>query len=256
MGGLHHAMSSRASGFCLYNDPGVAIAAALRERNARVLYVDLDVHHGDGVQRAFESEPRVMTISFHESGDYLYPGTGHVDELGHGDARGTSINVPLEPGTADDSYIEALDALLPPLAERFRPDLLVTQQGCDTHAADPLADLLLTTRALEHGSHLLHRLAHAHCAGRWLAHGGGGYVLYDVVPRHWALLWAEMTSRPVPDRTPDAWRRRWQPRSPQSLSETFRDPPVAVLAPAAQRAAEQNRRTVVRVRTLALDLSD
>ena len=255
MGGLHHAMPERAAGFCLYNDPAVAIAAVLRERDARVLYVDLDVHHGDGVQRAFESESRVMTVSFHESGDHLYPGTGRVDELGHGAARGTSINVPLAPGTDDDSYILALDAILPPLADRFRPDLLVTQHGCDTHAADPLADLLLTTRALEHGSRLLHHLAHRHCSGRWLAHGGGGYVLYDVVPRHWALLWAEMTDRSVPDRTPDAWRRRWQPHSPRPLSETFQDPPPATLSAAAHRAAGQNHRTVDRVRTLALDLS-
>lgn len=252
MGGLHHAMAARASGFCLYNDPAVAIAAVVQERQARVLYVDLDVHHGDGVQRAFEDDPRVMTVSFHESGEHLFPGTGDVLELGRGAGRGTAVNVPLAPGTADDSYVAALDAVLPPLAERFHPDLIVSQQGCDTHAWDPLANLQLTARALEHASRLLHRLAHRLCGGRWLAWGGGGYDLYRVVPRHWALLWAEMSGRSVPDRVPESWRSRWQAEARRSLPETFRDSSVEAAPVAAAQAAERNRRTVERVRRLLL----
>ena len=225
MGGLHHARPDRAAGFCLYNDPALAIAAAVAEREARVLYVDLDVHHGDGVQACFEDDPRVLTVSFHESGHYLYPGTGDVLDLGRGAGRGTAVNVPFAPGTDDASWGAALEALLPPLAERFGPDLLVSQHGCDTHALDPLADLRLTTAAFEHQARLLHTLAHRHCGGRWLALGGGGYDVYRVVPRSWALLWAEMAGRPAPDEVPAGWRSRWGAESPHPLPTRLRDAP-------------------------------
>ncbi|HEU5317772.1 MAG TPA: acetoin utilization protein AcuC [Chloroflexota bacterium] len=255
MGGLHHGMPARASGFCLYNDPAVAIAAVVQERQARVLYIDLDVHHGDGVQQTFEDDPRVMTVSFHESGAHLFPGTGDVLELGRGAGRGTAVNVPLAPGTDDESYVAALEAVLPPLAEGFRPDVIMSQHGCDTHVWDPLADLQLTTRALEHAARLVHRLAHELCDGRWLAWGGGGYDLYRVVPRHWALLWAEMAGRAVPMRLPDDWRLRWEAEAGVSLPETFRDSADGVASVAAARAAEANRNTVQRVRRLLLPAS-
>src|SRR5439155_12938849 len=176
-GGLHHAMADRASGFCIYNDPALAIARA-RQVGLRVLYVDLDVHHGDGVQAAFWDDPAVVTLSLHESGRYLFPGTGFIDELGGGGARGTKVNIPFEPSTSDDDWVLALDRLVPALADRHRPDVLVTQHGCDSHALDPLAHLLLTTRAMHRATRLMDEIAHGHCGGRWLATGGGGYDIH------------------------------------------------------------------------------
>ncbi|MDQ3964493.1 MAG: acetoin utilization protein AcuC, partial [Actinomycetota bacterium] len=147
-GGLHHARRREASGFCIYDDPAVAIAKALaREPDRRVMYVDIDVHHGDGVQWIFYGEPRVLTVSFHQSGRYLYPGTGFEDETGDADAVGTAANIPLLPLTGDDDYLWALERIVPTLAAAFRPDLIVTQLGADTHWGDPLANLGLTMRA-------------------------------------------------------------------------------------------------------------
>ncbi|MGH2602928.1 MAG: acetoin utilization protein AcuC, partial [Dehalococcoidia bacterium] len=174
-GGLHHAQRDRASGFCIYNDVVVGIAAAVVEHGIRVMYVDFDVHHGDGVQSAFYDDPRVLTVSFHETGRYLFPGTGSVPELGIGAGIGYSINVPLAPFTEDESWIEAVTALLPPLAERFQPDLIVSQHGCDGHVWDGQSHLLLTMRAYREAARLVHGLAHQHCDGRWVATGGGGY---------------------------------------------------------------------------------
>src|SRR5258706_1968950 len=174
-GGLHHAWAERASGFCIYNDIAVALAQVLRASEAKVLYIDFDAHHGDGVQRAFYDEPRVMTVSFHETGRYLFPGTGDVLELGNGIGRGYSVNVPLQPFTEDDSYIEAMDALLAPLVISFAPDVIVSQHGCDTHAWDPLTHLSLTMRGIQAQIKLAHQLADTYCQGRWVAVGGGGY---------------------------------------------------------------------------------
>jgi acetoin utilization deacetylase AcuC-like enzyme/GNAT superfamily N-acetyltransferase len=210
-GGLHHAWANRASGFCVYNDIAIAIAHALRASEAKILYIDFDAHHGDGVQRAFYDEPRVMTISLHETGRYLFPGTGDVLELGNGLGRGYSVNVPLEPFTEDDSYIEAMDALLRPLIVSFAPDVLVTQHGCDTHAWDPLTHLSLTMRGIQAQIKLAHELAHAYCQGRWVALGGGGYDLYRVVPRAWSMVWAEMSGQQLPDMLPREWVERWRP---------------------------------------------
>ncbi len=210
-GGLHHAWAERASGFCIYNDVSVAIAHVLRAREAKVLYIDFDAHHGDGVQRSFYDDPRVMTISLHETGRYLFPGTGDVLELGNGLGRGYSVNVPLEPFTEDDSYIEAIEALLSPLVLSFAPDLIVSQHGCDTHAWDPLTHLSLTMRGVQAQVKLVHQLAHTYCRGRWVALGGGGYDLYRVVPRAWSIVWAEMSEQPLPEHLPEKWVARWRP---------------------------------------------
>ncbi len=192
-GGLHHARRAEASGFCIYNDPAVAIARILELRPEwRVMYVDVDVHHGDGVQWIFYDEPRVLTISLHQSGRYLYPGTGFEDELGEGAARGTSINVPLLPFTGTDDYLRALEEVLTKAASTFRPDLVFTQLGADTHHGDPLANLGLTMRAFPLIARVLHDVAHDHCDGRWVATGGGGYQAETVVPRAWTIHFAEM----------------------------------------------------------------
>lgn len=203
-GGLHHARRSEASGFCIYDDPAVAIAAALdRHPGWRVMYVDVDVHHGDGVQWIFYDDPRVLTVSLHQSGRYLYPGTGFEDEIGTGEAEGTSANIPFMPYTGEDDYLWALDALVPSLAEAFKPQLLVTQLGADTHHGDPLANLGLTMRAYPEMARILSATADEHCEGRWVATGGGGYQAETVVPKVWTIHFAEMCGRP--DLIPQEW---------------------------------------------------
>ena len=252
-GGLHHAMRERASGFCIYNDAAVAIAALLREYETRVLYIDFDAHHGDGVQWAFYDEPRVMTVSFHETGRYLFPGTGDVLELGQGAGRGFAVNIPVDAFTEDDSWMEALNGLLPSLVEAFRPDLIVSQHGCDGHVLDPLTHLALTTQVAAKQAKLAHDLAHEHCQGRWVALGGGGYDIYRVVPRAWSLVWSVLSGRPLPEKVPDAWLDRWQPESPDVLPLMFLDNPEDF--PAIPRRAEierHNRRILAQARRLFL----
>jgi acetoin utilization protein AcuC len=201
-GGLHHAMRARASGFCVYNDAAIAIAWLLGQGVERVAYVDVDVHHGDGVQAAFYDDPRVLTISMHQSPLSLFPGTGFPTELGMGDAVGTAVNVALPPGTADDGWLRAFHAVVPGLLRAFRPHVLVTQCGCDTHREDPLADLALTVDGQRASYIALHQLAHELCDGRWVAVGGGGYGLVRCVPRAWTHLIAEVSGAAVPPGTP------------------------------------------------------
>jgi acetoin utilization deacetylase AcuC-like enzyme/GNAT superfamily N-acetyltransferase len=210
-GGWHHAWAERASGFCIYNDIAVAIAHVLRSCEAKVLYIDFDAHHCDGVQRSFYDEPHVMKVSFHETGRYLFPGSGDVLELGRGLGRGYSVNVPLEPFTEDESYIEVMNALLPPLVLSFAPDVIISQHGCDTHAWDPLTHLGLTLQGIAAQMKLTHQLAHTYCRGRWVALGGGGYDPYRVVPRAWSMLWAEISDQSLPAQLPEEWVARWRP---------------------------------------------
>ncbi|MEU7909822.1 acetoin utilization protein AcuC [Microbispora bryophytorum] len=204
-GGLHHAMPGAASGFCVYNDPAVAIAWLLSQGATRIAYVDVDVHHGDGVQAAFYDDPRVLTISLHESPRTLFPGTGFPQETG---AEGTAVNVALPAGCGDTGWLRAFHAVVPPLLHAFAPQILVTQQGCDSHALDPLAHLMLSLDGQRTAYAALHRLAHETAGGRWVAVGGGGYELVQVVPRAWTHLIAEALGRPVEPSTatPDTWR--------------------------------------------------
>ena len=222
-GGLHHAMPARASGFCVYDDPAIAIAWLLERGVERIAYVDVDVHHGDGVQAIFEAEPRVLTISVHETGEYLFPGTGFVHERGAGDAVGTKVNVPLRPGIGDEAWLTALREIVPPLVRAFEPQVLVTQLGCDTHASDPLAHLRLTTRAYREAASLLHALAHETTDGRWLATGGGGYQWASVVPRAWTLYFAEMCDASLPDELPEGWIEAVEREAGHEVPATFSD---------------------------------
>lgn len=201
-GGLHHAMRSRASGFCVYNDPAIAIADLLDLGAERIAYVDVDVHHGDGVQAAFYADPRVLTISLHQSPLSLFPGSGFPEEVGTGEAVGTAVNVALPPGTADAGWLRAFHAVVPGLLRAFHPQILVTQCGCDTHHEDPLADLALTIDGQRASYAALHVLAHELCDGRWLVLGGGGYGVVRCVPRAWTHLIAEVAGAPVPGQTP------------------------------------------------------
>ena len=207
-GGLHHAMRTRAAGFCIYNDVALAVARA-RDAGHRVLSVDLDVHHGDGTQTLFWDDPAVLTVSIHENGHHLFPGTGMIDETGGEHAPGTAVNVPLEAGAGDDAWWPIVARVVPALAEAFRPTFLVSQHGCDGHALDPLAHLRLTTAAYARACRLLDEVAHRWCEGRWLATGGGGYDAYRVVPRSWAIVWLAQAHRELPGQTPPEWRARW-----------------------------------------------
>jgi acetoin utilization protein AcuC len=207
-GGLHHAMRRAASGFCVYNDPAVAIKWLLSAGASRVAYVDVDVHHGDGVQAAFYDDPRVLTISLHEHPASLFPGTGLPGEAGAGRGVGYAVNVPLPAGTPDAKWLRAFDAVVPPLLRAFRPEILVTQHGCDTHFLDPLAHLEVSVDAQRQVAVWLHDLAHELCDGRWVLTGGGGYAVVQVVPRSWAHLLAIAAGAPVDPATeiPLAWR--------------------------------------------------
>jgi len=231
-GGLHHAMPARAAGFCVYNDPALAIARARRD-GLRVLYIDLDVHHGDGVQASHWNDPGVMTISIHETGLSLFPGTGFADERGGPDALGSKVNLPLDAGTGERGWLAALEAVLPVLAETFQPDVLVSQHGADAHAWDPLAHLNVTTTAMGEAARLIDGLAHEWAGGRWLATGGGGYEIYRVVPRAWALVWLAACHAEIPPELPASWRARWAAEAARTggpeFPTTFTDPPNAGL---------------------------
>lgn len=222
-GGLHHAMPDAASGFCVYNDIAISIQWLLDHGVERVAYVDVDVHHGDGVQAAFWDDPRVLTISVHESGRALFPGTGFPMEVGGTGAVGSVVNLALPPGTGDEGWLRAFHGVVPPLVEHFAPQILVTQQGCDTHADDPLAHLALSVDGQRMTYAALHELAHRAAAGRWIATGGGGYSWIDVVPRAWSHLVGEIVGAPVPPETPlpESWR--------SFVSERLRVPTPALM---------------------------
>jgi acetoin utilization protein AcuC len=208
-GGLHHAMRTRAAGFCVYNDVALAVAAA-RDAGHRVMYIDLDVHHGDGVQALFWDDPQVLTVSVHESGRTLFPGTGAIEETGGPSAPGLACNAPLDEGVGNETWWAVVNLTVSVLADMFKPTFIVSQHGCDSHAFDPLAHLRVTTAAYQRACELVDRLAHEHAGGRWFATGGGGYDAYRVVPRSWALVWLAQAHREAPARTPEAWRERWQ----------------------------------------------
>ena len=218
-GGLHHAMPDRAAGFCVYNDPAVAIARLLDQGAQRVAYVDVDVHHGDGVQAVFYDDPRVLTVSLHETPLALFPNvSGFAGETGGPGAEGTAVNVPLPPGTSDAGWLRAFHAIVPSVLRAFRPEIVVSQCGADTHRLDPLADLELSVDGQRAAYLAIRDLADELCEGRWVATGGGGYAVVEVVPRSWAHLLAVATGDPLDPATaiPEAWRRLAAERRPRA----------------------------------------
>ena len=200
-GGLHHALPGAAEGFCVYNDIAVGIAWLLDQGVERVAYVDIDVHHGDGVQAMFWDDPRVMTISLHESPKSLFPGSGLPADIGGTGALGSAVNVALPAGTGDQGWLRALHGIVPDLLGAFAPQVLVTQHGVDTHFEDPLAHLLVTLDGQRMAFEALHRWAHRYAGGKWVAVGGGGYEWVNVVPRAWTHLIAELSGRPIDPET-------------------------------------------------------
>lgn len=253
-GGLHHAMPGRASGFCIYDDPAFAIDWLLRHGAGRVAYVDVDTHHGDGVQAMFYDDPRVLTISLHESGRYLFPGTGFPDEVGAGDARGTSLNVPLAPATTGEVWLEAFDAVVPQAVTAFAPDVLVTQLGCDTHITDPLAHLALTVDDYVEVARRLHDLAHAQAGGRWVATGGGGYQVATVVPRAWTAYFAELIGAELPHEVPWQWLHTVEETLGECPPDVFLDGPVRQSEDRLRAVRAEARSAVESLKRAAFDL--
>ncbi len=201
-GGLHHARPSQASGFCYINDPVLAIKA-LVARGRRVAYIDIDAHHGDGVQWAFYDTDRVLTISLHETGRFLFPGTGFAQELGEGPGEGYSVNIPLPPEADDEVFAHAFSAVVPGLIEQFKPDIVVSQLGVDTFRSDPLTHLNITTNGFCKVVAMIKSLA-----PKWVALGGGGYDVANVA-RAWTLAWAVMNDAEAPEEIPEHFLRRY-----------------------------------------------
>ena len=254
-GGLHHADGGRASGFCVYNDIAVVCRWLMERHGARVLYIDNDAHHGDGVQELFYDTPDVLTLSLHETGRYLFPGTGATDERGRGAGYGYAVNVPLDAFTDDASWLAGFEAIVPVIARAYRPDVIVLQNGCDGHCYDPLTHLRATTRTFERAAAIVHELAHECCDGRLIALGGGGYDIWRVVPRAWALVWAALGGQAVPDEVPQPWLDRWQPVSPARLPRSMRDDPADYPPiPRVAEVTENNARTYTRVLEASLPM--
>ncbi|MCW0214221.1 MAG: acetoin utilization protein AcuC [Pseudonocardia sp.] len=224
-GGLHHAMRDRAGGFCVYNDCSVAIAWLLDQGYERIAYLDVDVHHGDGVQASFYDDPRVLTVSMHQHPLTLWPGTGWPGEIGKGEGEGYAVNVPMPPGTDDAGWRRAFDAVVPSLLEEFRPQILVTECGADTHAEDPLANLELSVDGHRAIYHTLRDLAESTADGKWLVLGGGGYSLFRVVPRSWTHLLATVLDRDLDPHTtvPADWTAHTTTLTRQPLPVSMTD---------------------------------
>jgi acetoin utilization protein AcuC len=245
-GGLHHARRNFASGFCIYNDLAIAINYLTRQ-GLWVAYLDIDVHHGDGVQQILYEDKRVMTISLHESGRFLFPGTGEVHELGSGLGRGLKLNLPLEPFTEGESYLEAFEQVVPAALRQFRPGVLVIQAGADAHFDDPLADLMLTTHDYERIFRRILEFADLFTAGRVLFTLGGGYSL-RATPRVWALLYLLIHDLPVAGELPDAWWNKWSRKAGMDLPHQLHDPnPGHAEIPNRQEIAHRNRQVAHRL---------
>ncbi|HWO75456.1 MAG TPA: acetoin utilization protein AcuC [Bacillus sp. (in: firmicutes)] len=247
-GGLHHGFKGKASGFCIYNDCAVAIQHIVNQYGAKVLYIDTDAHHGDGVQWAFYEEPSVCTLSIHETGRYLFPGTGDVLERGQGKGYQTAFNIPIDAFTEDESWLEIYETAVKEVANYFKPDVIVTQNGVDAHFYDPLTHLCGTMDIYKRIPQLAHEIAHQYCQGRWIAVGGGGYDIWRVVPRAWSLLWLEMTDQLEKVNSaslPDQWIERWKEKSPVPLPSSWTDSrDMYAPIPRKSEIIEKNRRTL------------
>ena len=242
--GLHHARAAQASGFCVYNDCALAIRWLLDAGAERVAYVDIDAHHGDGVQWLFYEEPRVLTCSVHESGRFLYPGTGGLAERGAGEAVGTAVNVPLPPFAGDAPYLRAIEEVIAPAVRRFRPDVLVTHQGADPHHEDPYSHLQVSLDGLRASYRLMNALAADAAEGRWIVLAGGGYNI-DLLARAWTLQLAEMLAAEPEDAIPADWLALARERADQPFTERLRADPAPDADPARRLAADAEASAVI-----------
>lgn len=248
-GGLHHGFTGRASGFCIYNDSAVAIEYMKRKYNQRVLYIDTDAHHGDGVQFAFYSDNRVMTYSIHETGRYLFPGTGAITEKGEGDGYLYSMNIPVDAYTEDDSFLECFEESLSAACEFFKPDIILSQNGADAHYLDPLTHLSCTHKTYQHIPQIVHQLAHEYTDGKWIAVGGGGYNVFQVAPLAWAQVYNAMLGNnylegAIPSDWIDLWQSKAQIKIPEMWNEDLEGYQVI---PRRRDIEEKNRMMLARV---------
>ncbi|HEX4922090.1 MAG TPA: acetoin utilization protein AcuC, partial [Candidatus Bathyarchaeia archaeon] len=226
-GGLHHAHPERASGFCIFNDPAVVIRCLKSKYNVKKLvYLDIDAHHGDGVMYGFYDDPALLDIDFHESGHYLFPGTGFPDETGNGEAAGLKLNIPLPPATGDQAYLEAFRQVVPKAIRDFRPEIMLVQCGADGHQDDRLAHLRLSTNAYSSVVGEMHQLAHELCNGRLLLFGGGGYTLANV-PRVWTVALATLAGIKLDNSIPSSWAKQFEETGEESSPTQFHDAPTS-----------------------------
>jgi acetoin utilization protein AcuC len=244
-GGLHHSHNSKASGFCIYNDIAIAIEYLTKNFGMKVLYVDTDAHHGDGVQWSFYDRSDVCTVSFHETGRYLYPGTGAVNERGKGLGYGYAFNVPFDAYTQDESLIKCYKDVIYEVAEYFQPDFIITQNGVDAHHLDPLTHLSSSLKPFMEIPHIAHEIAHKYCKGRWVALGGGGYDIWRVVPRAWSYLWTILSDRGIPiGQLPEEWIKSWQEKTTTDLPIFWHEDEVVSFIPRKKDIEEKNEMTV------------
>jgi acetoin utilization protein AcuC len=238
-GGLHHAHKDRASGFCIFNDAAIGIAYLKNHYDLkRIMYVDVDAHHGDGVMYGFYRDPSLLDIDFHEDGNYLFPGTGQTTEIGEGLAKGLKINLPLPPFTSDRSFIYAFNKLVPKLAAKFKPEFVILQCGADAHAEDGLAHLSLTTATYESVTSTIHEIAHRFCGGRLVALGGGGYNLSNT-SRCWSIVYSRLIGAKCPEKIPSAWKTYFESITKEKTPQTLRD--IAIERPGKKDLEVSNR---------------
>lgn len=204
-GGLHHAQKSKASGFCIFNDIAVAIHYLKTiKKDIRIAYLDIDCHHADGVQWLFYDDPNVLTISYHQSGKYLFPGSGDINEIGDEKGKGYSINFPLLPDTSNRMFIKLFRGTIPKILEAYSPDILFTQLGVDTYFNDPLTQMGFSLSVYRDIAQTMKTCAKDYCQNKWVAVGGGGYLI-TVVPRAWTLFLAKMLEVDLENKLPDSW---------------------------------------------------
>ncbi len=248
-GGLHHGFQGRASGFCIYNDSAVAIEYMKQKYGARVLYIDTDAHHGDGVQWSFYSDNQAFTYSIHETGRYLFPGTGGINEKGEGEGYLYSMNVPIDAYTEDESFLHCFKESVAVACRFFKPDVIVSQNGADAHYLDPLTHLHCTHRIFEEIPRIVKQLADEHCAGRWIAVGGGGYNIFQVAPIAWSQVWLAMKDIPAPTgKLPEQWIHKWQDQSALTLPESWdADDQDYQVIPRRAEITEKNERMLERI---------
>jgi acetoin utilization protein AcuC len=255
-GGLHHAHHDRAAGFCVYNDPAVAMAVMLRDHpGATFVYIDIDAHHGDGVQEAFYASDEVLTISVHESGTYLFPGTGRHLETGEGDGAGYSINVPLPPLADDECYSMVFRDIIAPAVQAFAPTAIVAQCGADAHIEDPLTHLAMTLEGHRTLVDSVIELADEVCAGRIVCTGGGGYGTYSVVPRAWANVGAALLGRQLRQALPESWREHARDLSGENMPLELHEEEEVVLPAIEFDVRSETASLVERVRSASPLLS-
>ncbi|MCD8870059.1 acetoin utilization protein AcuC [Staphylococcus gallinarum] len=223
-GGLHHSLPGRANGFCIYNDVAIAIKYLMKYYNQRVLCIDTDAHHGDGTQWSFYTNDQALIYSIHETGKFLFPGSGHYTERGNEEGFGYTVNMPLEPYTEDESFIETFKATIEPVVASFDPDIIISVHGVDIHYLDPLTHMHCTLDALYQIPYIIKSLADTYTNGKVIMFGGGGYNIWKVVPRAWTHVFlALLGESPLTGNLPEAWIKKWQHYAPITLPNTWQD---------------------------------